>query len=238
MIYKQSTIDIVEDVVNAMVFPVEIKGIATSGTQHTLTVCNIYHAQPGFNVTIDNKKYLIKSISAPDTIVVQGSPAITATSFNLYPPFFFHGTPIQQGMELNQITKAFDKTPMVWFHEQFTDRFIEDALVAMERESRIRLFFLTQADYEKWLTDDTYHNAIEPMRRLAENFIDELKVYRVGCEKRFNTDDLEFELINYHRFGVFISNRGMEKSLWADKLAGVELAITLPVFKINPCDEC
>jgi len=240
MSYTESSIDIIGKVVAAMTFPVKVLSVATSGTKHTLTVCDIYHAQPGFSVTIAGNKYVITGINGTTTMIVKGTPApIAPVSFDLYTPFFFHGTPTQQGVELNQQKQAFDKTPMVWFYEQFTDRFIEDQLSKTEREITMRLFFLTQAKTEKWLTDDSYHNAIEPMRRLAENFKNQLAVPQGGV-KRFDTDLLTFRMLNYHKFGVFINNKGMEKSLWADKLAGCEMSITLPVFRDEPCpdDNC
>ena len=124
---------------------------------------------------------------------------------------------------------------MVWFLENFTDKFFDDAADTREREIRFRLFFLTQANHEKWLVNDSYHNAILPMRRLAENFIDKLR----SLPARFDLISEEYELINYAKFGVYITNKGMEKSLFADKLAGCELNISLTVYKLDACqDDC
>lgn len=242
MQHREDTTDIIEAVINSMTFPVKILSVATNAGVQAVKTCDILHAEPKRKVTIGGKEYVIKDIDpSTNTLFLIGTPPITApVTFNLYSPKFFHGTPIQQGMELEKKQKATDKTPMVWLHEQFTDTFYEDLSENKERDVRMRLFFLTQASYKSWLTEHSYHNAIKPMRRLAEHFIETLKTFAVNGEKRFDTDKMSYDFINYHSFGVFISNRGMEKSLWADELAGVELAINLPVNRITSCpeDEC
>lgn len=238
MIYKESSIDIIGAVVASMTFPVQITNVSSVGNVHTLTVCDIYHAQPGFIVTIDGNQYTITDITAPDTMVVTGSAPIVVASFFLYTPVYFHGTPIETNVELLQEDNANDKTPMVWFLENFTDRFFDDSEDTREREIKFRLFFLTQANHEQWLVDDAYHNAIEPMRRLMENFIEKLR----AVPARFGLIDFEYEAINYAKFGVYINNKGMEKSLFADKLAGCELNMSLTIYKYEGCgcpeDDC
>jgi hypothetical protein len=233
MIYKQSSIDIIGAVVASMTFPVQITNVVSVGTTHTLTVCDIFHAQAGFSVTIDGNAYLIEDIAAPDTIIVTGAAPITVASFMLYTPFYFHGTPIETNVELVQEKNASNKTLMIWFLENFTDIFFDDSEDTREREIRFRLFFLTQANHEQWKVDDAYHNAIEPMRRLMENFIEKLR----SLPARFDLIDWEYEAINYAKFGVYISNKGMQKSLFADKLAGCELNLSLKINKLLDCEE-
>lgn len=245
MKYKKSIIDILRDVVNGMTFQVFILDYTNNGDgTHTLVVDDMYFAQVGFQVTIGGKKYTIEGIehgeieqcesSSRDTILIKGASGnIAATNFNLYLPFFFHGTPLAQGVELGQITQAKNKTPMIWFYEQFTERFYENEMDTRDRTASVRIFFLTQADHDKWITDDAYHYAIEPMRRLAIVFIEELKKYPY----LFDIDELEYDLLNYAKFGVFISERGMDKKLWHDNLAGCELSGSITVYKQNGCEK-
>jgi len=250
MIYKESSIDIVEGFKNDMTFVVEIESVVNDGGGfHTLTVCDMFHAQPGFKVTIGVLVYTIKSIvpalhpscgvQTKDSLVVKGDAAnIVATTFNMYVPFFFHGTPISQGVELAKIKQAKNKTPMLWFHEEFKDRFFEDPTQNTDREIQFRLFFLTEAIPSKWVTAEAYDNAVKPMRRLAEHFVAQLKTKLF----RVDTDTLEYEIINYAKFGVFISNRGQDKKLWHDNLSGCEINFSnLTVFKRDgkeACEDC
>ena len=128
--YKESLIDIIRAVVQDMSFPVTIKSVSNSGNIYTITTCDIYHAQPEFELIIGGQKYVIKEITAPDTIKVEGLSPIVVTTFDVYEPFFFHGTPIQQGVELIQDKKADNKTPMIWLYEQFTETFFKENLLA------------------------------------------------------------------------------------------------------------
>lgn len=219
MTYREESIDILRSVVEAMQFPVTIINVSSVGDVHTLTVCDIYHVQAGFTVSIGNVSYLVKSFQFPDTIVVQGSTPITAESFEMYRPYFFHGTPVETSAELQQNANAFTKCPMVWAMENFRDEFFDLNFSALERSIRIPLFFLSTADHRLWLTEDAYRYAIEPMRRLEEHFVRQLR----SMSNRFLMDEFKEEVENYAKFGVYIREKGMDRNLLACELAGCEL---------------
>lgn len=237
MSYRADTIDILRSVVEAMRFPVTIKSVVedSSGT-FTLTVCDLYHAQPTFSVEIDGNSYTIVSVEHPGTLVLTGTAPITADSFELYRPYFYHGTPIATGEELKQEDNAFDKTPMVWALEQFEDVFHRDPDDPVDRETTIRLFFLTQGDNELWTTADAYANAIKPMRRLQECFSDAL----AADTARFSYVPAEETVKNYAKFGVYIQDKGSTRRLFADQLAGCEMPLSpLVIMKSGICPtEC
>ena len=248
MIYRQSAIDIIRDIVEGLTFPVTIiTATNNGGGLHTLEVCDMYHAQPGFQVTIGGKTYTITEVvpatqpncaaSTSDTLTVSGaSTNITATTFNLYTPFFFHGTPIAQGAELSQVTQAKNKTPMVWVNDgtlEWTDS--NDPTLNKERDIKCDLYCLTQGDPEKWVTDDAWEKAINPMERLRERIMVQLN----AMPWRFEVEQRDELVKPFAKFGVFLSNRGMEKSLWHDKLSGVGNAMTLGVNRLeNECVDC
>lgn len=244
---RRSSIDIIRMVVESLTFPVDIVSIVTTGNTHVLTVCNLYHAQPGFTVTIGGNEYTITEIDAQYadscsdggpvyTMTVEGSVNISVDNFTLYAPKFFHGTPIQTDAEITEIPNAADKTPMIWALENYKDHFYDDPENARDRDLRMRIFFLTQPGLATEKTDDRYHHCIEPMRRLQERFVDRLRAMRGD----FNTHDWEYEVENYARFGVYINNKGVEKNWFADKLSGCELNLNpLIVLKDGICSlEC
>lgn len=231
--YKRDIIDIIRSVVSSMTFPVTIQSVIADGGNYVLTVDDIYHAQPTFAQTIDGTLFKIVDIDADANTITLSTTDVsvditffdTHTSFDLYTPYFYHGTPIATNDELQDKKRAKNKTPMVWFLEQFEETFFEYG-GRKERDSSIRLFFLTQAKHKDWQTDDAYHNAIQPMHRLAENFIDALKAYKEDCRLVFNTEDeqkLTIKRRNYAQFGVYISMKGMEENLFADQLSGCEI---------------
>lgn len=233
MRYRISTISIIGQVVGAMTFPVIIKTVEMNddGTQ-TLTVCDLYHAQEGFPVHIGANQYRIEEIIYPDLMRVSEGPEIEPQTFELYHPVFKHGTPIATGVELQQIPEANEKTPMVWFMEQFEDDPVYPLMSPFERRSKFRLFFLTQGNHKEWTTDEAYEKAIIPMRRLQEKFEQEM----INNLSLFNTDQMQVTVRNYAKFGVFISEKGMPKGLFADKLTGCEMDIkSLDIYRDGIC---
>lgn len=248
MIYKESSIDVIASLIDSLTFPVEIISIVNVGSgKHNITVCDMYHAQPGFTVNIGGKDYVITdivpSVSSEcgtrvyDVLKVKGDAAnITATTFDMYPPFFFYGTPMAEGTELAQENQAKKKTPMYWLRlDDFSDHvYPNDGLERRERDIKFRIYPLTQADHEKWLTAQATKEGVKPMYRLAEILIKAIE----AMPQRFDTDSLEYDIpAIFPKFGVISINRGVEKSLWHDKLSGVELSISLTVYKQTRCDD-
>ena len=249
MIYKQSSIDMIGSLIDSLTFPVKIRSVVNDGGgKHTITVCDMYHAQPGFEVTIGGKKYKIEDAIAGsqeacsarvyDVLKVKGDAgSISATTFDMYRPFFFYGTPMAEGSELRQENIAKNKTPMLWLRlDDFSDHvYPNDGLERKERDIKARIYPLTQADHERWTTEQATKEAVKPMYRLAELLVKAIE----ARPERFDTDTFEYDIpAVYPKFGVISINRGVEKSLWHDKLGGVELAINLTVYKQSFCDEC
>lgn len=237
-VYKTDTIDLLEVIVASLRFPVTIETVVTTASQHTIVVCDVYHAQAGFSVTINGYDYLIVSVNDETlTLVISSATAPAPTpgdTFEMYRPVFYHGTPIATNTELVQQPDAFAKTPMVWLLETFKDRFYEAPDDARDRDVTARLFFLTQSDHEAWLTGDAYHNAIKPMRRLMEVFKRKLE----SQPGNYDMTNFKYDAINYAKFGVYVANRGTDKNLFADKLAGVEMSLApLTIMKAGVCGE-
>jgi len=233
MVYAQELTDILDDLISTMTFPVIIGNVTVNADDSITLECdNIYHAQAGFEVEINSLTYVITEIDqANESITVTGTGTISnGDTFDMYSPFFFHGTPIATNTELVQEAQALNKTPMFWLWENFEEDW-KDEESSLEREVEIELFALTQANFEEWMTSDAYENAIKPMKRLIELFVQALKVSSL-----FETDFLTYRTENYSKFGVFIRNKGASKNLFADKLSGVGTKINLRIFKTEPCE--
>ncbi len=245
MKYKQSSIEIIGELIASLTFPVVIKTATNDGGgKHTLELDDMYHAQPGFSVTIGGKKYLIEQIipgtdpacgvATLDVLKIKGdATSISATTFDMYPPFYFYGNPIAEGVELVKINQAKEKTPMFWLRlDDFSEKFFEDERIPKERELTIRLYPLSEADHERWETSEAKLKVVDPMRRLAERLINKIK----SMPERFDKDNLEWDIpAVFPKFGVITINRGVEKSLWHDKLGGLEMEMTLTVYKREGC---
>ena len=138
MIYSKSAVELIRNVVNSMTFPVIIKSVAPiviDGEDfQKVIVCDIYHAEPGRYVTIDSVEYLIQEINNGSIdscgervfpyLILKGIPDITASTFDLYGVYFYHGTAIATNIELGKIPADDDaklKTPMIWLAEIYEE---------------------------------------------------------------------------------------------------------------------
>lgn len=242
MIYKRSTVDILRDIVAAMDFSIEITDVTTTTitvdgraiTVQRLTVCDIMHAEPGRNIVVNEGTYEIREIDADNRyIYVFGSTPIALQTFELYAPVFYFGTPIRTGIELNQEQTAADKTPMIWFAQVAKDEYAYlDSPI--DRFIRGDIFFLTQNDPEKWLTEKSQRLAVDPMRRLMEHFLADVQ----AADALFYTDEFKYSADEYQNFGVYISEKGVLQNKFADKLAGIRLNPCLTVLNIYECPPC
>ena len=231
----ESILDILRDAVAAMPVTVEIKDVIDNNTSYTLHVCNPLHAQPGFKTVINGVTYRITEVT-PETITVTGSVVPVVGEFELYRPFFYHGTPIATNTELQKERNASNKTPMVWLLRPFKERYHNGG--AYERHTTLRLFFLTQADHALWLTDQADDEAIQPMRRLLFHFLNHLATFKDSeCQRVFDITNLDYDVTEYAKFGVYLNNN-VDKSLFADQLAGVELSAVLPLYRRKHCKKC
>ena len=230
---RAETVDIVKDLVGSMSFTMTITLINDNGDDtYTLYSCNTYHLQECFKVLYEGANWTItnvdKNVSITIKPVLDSTPIPTTMELDVYDPYYFYGTVIQTNLELEQISNSSLKTPMVYLPTVLEDTFYNDDN-RLERESDIRLFFLTQANFADWKTQDTYTNAIEPMRALAYSFIDTLN------DSKIISNFAEYRLTNHSKFGVYVTDKGYEKRIFNDDLAGVELRISLPIVQINNC---
>lgn len=233
MNYTRSIIDILDEIVDAIPKAISIKEIEEEEDgSYTLSVDDIKWLQKGFYVTIDGEKYLINSVGEC-IINVTGEGAIEVNTFDAYPPVFTYGTPISVNEEISKDADKFNITPMIWLLMSYREIYDEDDESSIERESILRLFFLTQADFASWETSDFLENALKPMKRLQENFIAVVK-----ASGDFETDELSVDVETRTKFGVYIGNKGYEKSLFADNLSGLETGMTLKIFKSANCLDC
>lgn len=236
MKYTKDLTDIIDAVITGMTYPIQVDTVVSNpdGTQ-TITCCDIYHAQKGFSVTINSITYKIVGFDQDEeSLTLSGVGAIAeGTIFYLYSPFFSHGTPSAVNDEQKKEQNSFNKTPLCWLWENFTERSMPHDS-PFERESSVELFFLTQADYENNLTADYYRECIKPMARFKDNFIKALE-----DSPLFFTDDMEIESENYSKFGVFVRDKGASKNILADKLSGIGTKMTLIIYNTNddlcPC---
>lgn len=199
---------------------------------YTITTCNTYYLRECKKVTIAANDYAVQSVIKDTSFVVSGSVLPTGTSFSLYTPKYFHGTPLAIQKELSQIKKGSDKTPTVLLHEIVREQnFSRDHDSTIEKEVDVSLFFMDTSKFKEWKTDDHYNVCIVPMRSLLELFIDEM----VADVKNYDTLNLDYEVIPRANFGQFVTEKGYDRQLYTDYFSGNQLNITIKVRKTIDC---
>lgn len=229
------TVDIIEDFVNGFIPRSDINSITDNedGT-FTLEVDELLNVRKGSTIEIDNTNYTVTAISADDkTITVSSEDEITGTEYFAVIPFYFHGTPIATGKVLSTIKDTALKTPMVYCMEVMRDRIYHDPNTLLDRESNVRLFFLDEANYRDWDTDEHYSESIVPMANYARAFMAYLRKHKGIDESKFETS----EFVYHAKFGIRLSSNGHDANLFPDKLSGVEVEVLLPIKKSFICDE-
>lgn len=237
--YRPDTIKIFRDFTESLTFPIEINSVVLNpDNTQTIFVCRLLHAQPNFSITIGAENYLIIAIDDDlNTITVSGSDPIAAVSFYLYKPYFFYGTPIQTGMELNKESEVnIPHTPMVYLRPDRDED--PNDIDPIARRCNGDLFFLTKSNNVEWLNEQLYDEGVRPMQRLQQYFVDQMIEVGVSI---FNIIPAQktFKPLDYPRFGVYITEKGIKQNKWSDQLSGRGFALEgLGLWDDGKCHDC
>jgi len=238
MIQQPLLHEVLAGIVSSMMFPISYTTAVDSGNGiFTLSgVPKLEHLQPGFSVTIGGNSFVVSDYTDDGCHWIiklkAGTHSLPAApgTFELYKPFFFHGTPVQQEAELTK-TPLDKKTPMIYLMEPYQTKLDYSFETSIDSRSKVTLCFLTQADIPKWLTDDFYHNAINPMNRLVRHFINALIKSNLFYNIRQSGD-----VTNHTKFGINIKEYGTKKLYMSENLSGPSLDIILEMYRLDDCD--
>ena len=216
MKYSRNFISIVKEVVLLIDRDMEIRSVTNDGNNFVLRVCDVKYAQKGYKVTIDDLEYKIEAVNFTNkTITVSGPSAPMVTFFRLYAPYFFHGTPRETATEAGNPDHANLVTPMIFLNETFEEEQDFSGTATVDRIIRPGIYALGQRPEDKFSKDlqDLYVN---PMRRLMELFIDSAK----RQTQLLDMTEYKTSIVNYYKFGVYATNSGVKKNLFAMPLSG------------------
>lgn len=227
---RKETVDIIEELLSEIDLTIKIDNVIDNndGT-YKLEVCDTGYLQECRDITIGNRTYNIQDVKHNEYLIIKGKSAPEEMEFQPYPYHYFHGKAVETNAELDMIDDAELKTPLVYLVEILQDRFYpNDELI--ERTVDIRMFFLTTANYDEWLTNEHYDKAIKPMRNLVYKFIETLdKSKIIGRFAEY------YDLINHAKFGIFILRKGATNRIFDDNYSGVEFKMRLPILKDLTC---
>ena len=231
---KKQTVYIIQDLINE--FYDSLQFTATSlvdnadGT-YTLLTCDTLYLQECLKLTLLGVNYEIVEVVQGESITLKGNIAPPLT-FKPYQLYYFFGNIVDTNIEMHQKESNVSKrTPFIYLLEKLTDEFNNDRGNLIDRETDLRLFFLTQSKFGKWKQSDHHDKAIIPMRNLVYKFIKFLDNSKIISNfDRYNVTDCP-------NFGIVRKDGGKPEALYFnDFLSGCELKITLPIYKGQHCE--
>jgi len=220
------TVDIMEEFIAGLDLSGKVNSFSDDGTNTTILVDKTFHLRGKMQVDIDGSDHEVVNVVNNTSVEVAGLVA-SPQNYTVPNPFYFHGTPMATNDQIHGKRDA-NKVPMVYLYEILRERDMNiDSRVV--RESDLRLFFLDNADYSDWETDDHYSKRLVGLNNLVDFFIEAGRADRC-CFYLYETT---FTRINHVKWGVWKNNAGHEKRLFDDNLTGVELSFTLPLRNCN-----
>lgn len=227
---KISTVNIIKDLVENWVINLNISSVVVVGSTYKLFTCNTHYLTEQSAIILDEVEFTITSFVNNEYLIVTGDSLPIAGIYQLPAPYFVHGTIIQANEELTLESDCFKKTPMVFLRRPFSETF-NNLQQADDRNADITLYFLTQADFASWQIDEYDNRAINPMRNLVNEFIEML-----NKNPQINKSQIsDYRVEEKIKFGVYVTEKGYEQSVFNDTLSGVMLSLSLPIRKNYTC---
>lgn len=222
------TVDFIEDIVSQMTPTIDIDSVVDNGDgTQTLTVCDTYWIRKYLTITIDGNDYDVSSFVKDTSITIPSSPSVTADSFTLSAPYYFHGYPRQVNNQWMIQNNEANKYPLVYLVEVTTDSYY-DELDARDKDMNLRIFFLDSWTNKDDEVDAHYTNTLVPLNASLNHFVELLK----GDS---TTLPFSYDVTNRIEVGVYTTDQGNTNEIFSDTLDGVEFVGTVTTLKSNDC---
>ena len=216
--------NLIEEFASSFSYSSTVVSSVITGGNTELNLGNTYHARTGTIVDIDGTSAEVVSFdSVLNNIEVVGefnSPLLVTVPN----PFFFHGTPYKTNTHISYLD-AGQKFPMIYLYEIIEEELQNEESSGLYEIAELRLFFLDNANFAEWTTDQHYSEVITGQRKAAEEFKNKLNVYRLFDRPSF------IKILNHANFGQFFDLKGHLQSIFNEYTSGVEMRLKLPIRK-------
>jgi hypothetical protein len=222
------TPEIIKSVIADLKPILKVKSVVPDGSYFKAFVCKTYYFAKSQKVTINSIAYTVISVKSNEYVVLDQDIAVG--SYELPVMYFKHGSILQTSAELSDTSDVFEVTPMAYLRRPISEKF-ELGDSSIDRTSEITIFFLTQANFNEWETEEHDVNAVIPMRNMAYEFIE-----LVNKKRNLFTEVKEFGCEDMIKFGV-VSDLGVkDKTYFTLTLSGVKLDFSLGIKKNENCN--
>lgn len=193
-----------------------------------LRVEDIKYARVGKKAYEDGNTYTITEVDDKNVTLklLSGTFNDSIQTFDLEEPLFMYGSVIMVNGEISRIRNTHKKTPLIYLAEYPNVNYNDAVLDRIEYEVNTRLFFLDEANFDDWTTDEYTPLVVRPMKALKDLFVD--VVNRNSQTVQYKFDRGSERQVN--KFANFDRN-GNIKKLFNDDLSGLEFDFPLKVVK-------
>lgn len=225
--------DIVKDeIISKIDKTVKVISVSNTGNTFTIELCNNKWIRPNQYLNDGSHNWLITDINSNGIITVTKPSGATnivkRQTLTIKAPTFMSGTKIAVNNEWLDLTNDMrEKLPLIWLLESVEEQEF-GIKSAIERKSKIRVLFLDDNNPKQYLIKDYRKNVVSPMLGLKDSFVD-------AINKNLIFDYIEsWSSKPFTRFGTENEDGYLKNILDAD-LSGVQLDITLPIYKRKNC---
>jgi len=222
------TVDFINDIVDLMTPTITIDSVVDNGDgTQTINVCNTYWIRKYKVLTIDSVEYTVSAFVKDTSFTVPSTTLVTATSFVLDAPYYFHGSPMQVNNEHLKIKVSANKYPLIYLVEALTDNHY-DELDGKDKDMNLRIFFLDSFESKNDEVNEHFTNVVKPLNAMLSYFVELL-------EDNAYTLPFSYDVINRVKVGVYTTNQGNTEQIFSDPLDGVEFVSSTTLLKGYEC---
>ena len=222
------TVDFISDIVTSMTPTITIDSVVDNGDgTQTISVCKTYWIRKYLTVSIGGTNYVVSSFVKDASFTIPSATLVTATSFTMTAPYYFHGSPMQVNNEHIAIKNSSNKYPLIYLVEATTDNYSvkSEGLKTMN----LRMFFLDVIDSKNDEIDEHFTNTMKPLNSSLDYFVEKL-------EDNSYTLEFAYDVTNRIKVGTYTTNQGNVAEIFNDTLDGVEFVSTVTLMRSTVCE--
>ena len=219
-------VDTIADFISSLTISGTVLSGTFDGTETVFLFSNSYHLRENRSFFVSATEYTATQVNAElNQVTVLGDfTGLIGQTFIIPNPFYFHGTPIATNNQINFLDDL-EKVPMIYLYEWIREKEFPETS-NLESEANVTLYFLDNANFEDWTTDNFYTKRIYGLRKLFSFFKEELRKY-----SKFYTTETDFFIENMTKFGTFQKMKGAVSKVFDDPLTGVQVSFKLRIRK-------
>ena len=222
---------LLKEVVSSLDLQLNVYAVEDLGSNnYKAYVDSTQYIKAEMKIVLDGVTYKVIDFVLNKTVTLNGTTPITVQSYTLANPFFIHGKLKPTNSEVVRAGKTLKISPMIWNFELQPRNKPTEVDTVLESTGTVKVFFMADARFQDYSSEQHLIQVIEPMNNLVNSFIQGVKDHK--------RSGLVFETLrlNHAKFttggGATASD---ENIVLGREQSGIELELTLPIMMDFRC---